>query len=102
MTDGIWSELGARKNINSFRRNLQRRHLEQMTRILLDVRATPMSPSVPEDARSLARHDLTSLSRRVGQTMNLESLDTNTRAHLAESKARIDRALEASVTLPAR
>lgn len=102
LTDGIWSELGARKNINSFRRNLQRRHLDQMTRLLLDVRATPTSPAVPEDARSLARHDLTNLARRVGQTINVESLDTNTRAHLAESKARIDRVLEASITLPAR
>jgi hypothetical protein len=102
----IWSELGggarAPRNIDSFRRNLQRRHLDQMTRILLDVR-TPFSNPVPEDARSLARLELTQLATRIGQSLDAgRSLDVATRAHLSESRARITRALDASIVMTPR
>ncbi len=100
-----WSEIGngAPRNINSIRRNLQRSHIAEMTRILLNERS-PFAPApAPEDARSLARFELTQLSDRLGRALsNGASLDATTRAHLLETKVRIDRALNASVITTTR
>ena len=104
LSASIWSEVPAHQNINSFRRNLQRSHVSEMTRILMNERVLggmPVPP--PEDARSLARMELTNLSDRIGRTLaNGASLDATTRAHLLETKVRIDRALNASVSTTAR
>lgn len=102
VTDAIWSELGtgaaATRDVGSFRRNLQRAHVEQLTGKLMGARRGFGAP--PEDARSLARWELDRLSTRIGQVLqSAGGLDVETRAHLAESKARIDRALEASLVL---
>ncbi len=99
LTAAIWSEAGEGgqgvRSVNSFRRNLQRSYLNELTILLIDP-----SPVVPEDARSLARWELRRLSSRLGDALAASvGLDTATRAHLDESKARIDRALEASLTL---
>ena len=106
LTDAVWSELGtgsrAARNIDSFRRNLQRSYLERMADKMLDVRPFPSAPATPEDARSLARYELAELSGRMGRALAQGNLDVPTRAHLMESKARIDRALEASVSLTAK
>jgi voltage-gated potassium channel Kch len=53
----------------------------------------------PEDVRSMARLELTALSDRVDQALQASGLNRETRAHLAETKARIDRALNASLDL---
>jgi hypothetical protein len=99
LTGSIWSELG--RNTDSFRRNLQRSYVDQMTRVLLNVRPSPAAPAYPEDARSLARYELTRLSTRIGAASS-GNLDVETRAHLAESKARIDKALDVSITVAPR
>ena len=89
--DAIWAELqGPAVSINSFRRSLQREHLRKM--IALVVREA----SVPEDARSLARHSLITLRARArAATAAADSVET--RAHLSESVARIDEALRAQL-----
>ena len=76
------------------RRNLQRSHLSELTRILMNER-TMMAPlPAPEDARSLARYELTQLSERISRALAAGSnVDATTRAHLLETKVRIDRAL---------
>lgn len=106
MTGAIFAELGtaprAPRNVDSFRRNLQRSYIEKMTRTLLNFRPLGFGSAVPEDARSLARYELTQLSRRLGQAAENNSLNVETRAHFAESKARIDKALETSLVLPPR
>ncbi|MEN8376867.1 MAG: zinc-dependent metalloprotease, partial [Gemmatimonadota bacterium] len=68
LTRGIWTEAGwngrAARNVDSFRRNLQRAHLEQLVTKLLDRRAgapSAFNPRTPEDARSLARYELSRL-----------------------------------------
>ncbi len=99
LTSAIWSELGTTparaRSVDSFRRNLQRAYIRQLTTLLI-TREQP----VPEDARSLARYELTQLSDRIAQVLaSGASIDTVTRAHLAESKARIDKALEVSLTV---
>ena len=91
----IWSELGAGADariVSSFRRNLQRMHLDAMIGLLL-------SPAAPEDARSLARLELAELSARLGAAEGTGRVDRVTTAHFAESKARVDRALEAQVNV---
>jgi hypothetical protein len=91
----VWTELGAgadARTVNSFRRNLQRMHIDAMIGLLL-------SPAAPEDARSLARLELAELSGRLGAAEGASRPDRVTTAHFAESKARIDRALEAHVSV---
>ncbi|HEY7447268.1 MAG TPA: zinc-dependent metalloprotease [Vicinamibacterales bacterium] len=89
--DAIWAELqGPAVSINSFRRSLQREHLRKMIALVLREAA------VPEDARSLARHSLTTLRARA-RTATTTADSVETRAHLNESVARIDEALRAQL-----
>lgn len=114
VTDAVWSELGetgtTARPVNAFRRNLQRAHLSHLGGMLVAGGATLLitpggarSVGTPEDARSLARLELTRLSARMAQVLAVPGgLDAMTRAHLEESKARIDRVLEASMTTTVR
>ncbi|PQJ34757.1 hypothetical protein BSZ35_09250 [Salinibacter sp. 10B] len=109
LTDAIWSELDTTAPravaINSFRRSLQRTYTDRLIAFLLDTTSwITINPlvgadqlTVPEDVRSLARLELTELSDTIGRVLDRRSLDRDTRAHLAETKVQIDRALEASV-----
>jgi hypothetical protein len=105
LSAAIWTELGrvpaAPRNVNSFRRNLQRLHLDRMIATMTGTPA-PGTPQIPGDARASARHELATLSRQLDAALAAgRRLDLPTRAHLEESKARIDRALAASVQVPA-
>ena len=103
LSNSIWSELAGAQNVNSFRRNLRRTYVSEMTRVLINERSVLNPVPAPEDARSLARFELTQLSERIGRALSTgASLDATTRAHLLETKVRIDRALNASVTTTAR
>jgi len=100
--EAIWSELetpGRPRAVNALRRKLQRAHLNQLGALLL-----PPGPgtALSEDARSLARLELEQLGARVRQAEAGTVPDAMTRAHLAESRAQIQRMLEAAVALPAR
>jgi hypothetical protein len=108
LTDAIWGELDASParsvTINSFRRNLQRTYTDRLVDFMLGttswITITPGSADqvrAPEDVRSLARLELSELSDQIGRVLGRRSLDRPTRAHLSETKARIDRALDASV-----
>jgi hypothetical protein len=89
--DAIWAETTQTSvSVNSFRRALQREHLRRL--IGLVVR----DAAVPEDARSLARHNLTLLRARLAPAVS-RSATVETRAHLSETLARIDEALSAQI-----
>ena len=89
----VWSELQARSSVNSFRRNLQRKHLQTLIGLVLDV-----NTAYPEDARTLARADLLAIRRGIDGSLGAGArLDAATRAHLDETKARITAALEANL-----
>ena len=88
----VWSELQTRGNVNSFRRNLQRMHLEKLVTL-----AVSPPPGTPEDARTLARADLIEIRHRVDATLASENINAMTRAHLDETKARINAALAAGM-----
>ncbi len=91
----IWSELEGGRNITSLRRQLQRAHLDQ----LISMVVTPSGPA-PEDAKILAWDQLKQLERSLSAASRRSS-DEYTRVHLAESRMRIARALEAKQTIGA-
>jgi hypothetical protein len=103
--DSIWSELDGdlgSKNytdrqpyISSIRRGLQRNHLNVMTRMVL----SPTNGDYPADAIALARMMLSELKDRMDKTLKQGRLDDLSRAHLIDSKTRIERALEAGYEL---
>jgi hypothetical protein len=102
LTQAIWAELGIRpgskqgaaRNTGSVRRDVQRLHLNAMVRMVVSPAA-----GVPEDARALARATLVDLEGRLAHALDDDraSLDAYTRAHLADSRERIARALEAQM-----
>ena len=103
ITDAVWVELeketGAKQwsnsdaFISSFRRGLQREHLKQLIKLLLDAES-----GTPEDARSLARHHLGQINTRIQRVLqNAQGqLDDYSLAHLQESQVRVAKALDAS------
>ncbi|HXE74994.1 MAG TPA: zinc-dependent metalloprotease [Candidatus Xenobia bacterium] len=88
----LWSELDSGAAINSFRRNLQRAHLNQLIQLAVAAPA-----GTPEDAVTLARADLVELGGKIDRALGAGNLDHTNRAHLEESRARIRQALEAQL-----
>ena len=92
LREAIWAELESGGNVNSFRRNLQRMHLDHVAALVVKP-----PRDAPADASSLARADLVSLTTAIRNVLSNTGLDRQTRAHLEESVARIDAALKAGV-----
>lgn len=95
LTASVWSELGRGGNARStspVRRNLQRIYTDDLTSLAL-------SDAAPGDATALARLELSELSDRLGRALAGARVDRATRAHLAETRARVDRVLEATVVV---
>jgi hypothetical protein len=95
LTGSVWSELGRGGNARStspVRRNLQRIYTDELADLAL-------SDAAPGDASALARLELSELSGRLGRALGSARVDRATRAHLAETRARIDRVLEATLVV---
>jgi hypothetical protein len=98
LTRAIWGEVGgasapALKALEGpgTRRDLQRAYVDRLASLMV---APPTG--TPDDARALARLQLTRIDGRASRTLAGElPLGDYTRAHLMESRARIKRALEA-------
>jgi hypothetical protein len=86
----IWSELKPGKDINLFRRNLQREHATRLAGALLRP-----AGSMPADARSLMRADARSLRNEIAAARGRTGLSLEATAHLAETLAMLDEALKA-------
>ena len=109
ITDTVWSELGhelggkrwlnSESFISSFRRGLQREHLKILIKLGLEV-----DNGTSEDARSLAWQNLGLINSRIGEKIRSgkNHLDDYTSAHLGESLARIQKALDASFHIKRR
>ncbi|MCB9854952.1 MAG: zinc-dependent metalloprotease [Phycisphaerales bacterium] len=103
LTDAIWSELNesdrkgteSKPLINSFRRNLQRQHLDELMNLVL----SEPGGIVPADANAIARLSVSDLSKKIGKRLGAGDIDIASRAHLADIKTRIDKALEAQYTV---
>ncbi len=109
MYEGIWDNVieaetdkivdGYYKNekplINTYRRMLQRIHLKRMIEIMLEP-----SYGMPEDARTQAWRTLRSLKKELNEfSKYLENVDDYSRDHIEESLAKIERALEARLSV---
>ncbi|HEX6135372.1 MAG TPA: zinc-dependent metalloprotease, partial [Longimicrobiales bacterium] len=97
LTRAIWAELWQTQggSIDAQRRDLQRAHLERVTALVV---APP--ERLPGDARAVARAQLRDLDRRIAAALQRPgTTDAYTRAHLAESRDLIDRALDAGLQL---
>ncbi len=102
LTGAIWSEIGAGtpgrparpRNIGSVRRDLQRLYLDA----LIGMAVSP-SPDTPDDATALARAMLVELGADIDRVLTAPhpDLDAYTRAHLADARDRIGRALDARI-----
>ncbi|MBN2559883.1 MAG: zinc-dependent metalloprotease, partial [Phycisphaerae bacterium] len=103
ITDAIWAELddedrnGSEQKafINSFRRDLQRRHLAMLMNMVL----SRPGRTVPADAAAISRHIVGLLSKKMTRALKSADLDFASKAHLRDVKKRIDMALEAEYTV---
>jgi len=113
LDSAIWSELDAGSvKISSLRRNLQREQLKRLIRLVLrpappppaaapSVLPVPPTPQPPEDATTLARASLVSIRAKIHQALVAGKVtDPTTTAHLEETQARIDAALQAQLQKP--
>jgi hypothetical protein len=91
----IWSELKTGRDINLFRRNLQREHATRIATVLVRPAA-----AMPADARALLRDEARQLRSEVLAAQNKPALSREARAHLAEVYAMLDEALRAPVMRP--
>ncbi|MDM7914142.1 MAG: zinc-dependent metalloprotease [Candidatus Eisenbacteria bacterium] len=88
----IWSEADQGRPVSSFRRNLQRAHLNHLVQLVISP-----EPGTPEDATTLARADLKAIRAACERGAGNAGLDSMTRAHLDETRDRIGSILEAPV-----
>ncbi len=79
INSAIWKELSSGKNINSFRRNLQKNHVEALITILINK-----DQSFSHDAQSLSRHHINRLYLKIKSLLETEQYDQYTYAHLKE------------------
>ncbi|MCH7665298.1 MAG: zinc-dependent metalloprotease [Acidobacteria bacterium] len=90
--DAIWSEVAAHTDVGSIRRGLQREHLNKLVGLVVNP-----APETPQDASALARADLKRLADEIGDALGSGGLDTYTSAHLDESLALMEAALDAGI-----
>jgi len=106
MTDlrnGIWSELNTGKNIDTYRRNLQRAHVERLAELLIskDVKVTRKSSYVKtttvtvkeSDIIPIVRGELSKIKTDAQRAANLAS-NTLTKYHLQDIAKRIEGILD--------
>jgi hypothetical protein len=91
LTREIWTDNAApRGQYAGLERNLQRVYLNRLI-----IQVTTPHPYLPEDAIELSRLNLRRIRGAANTALQRQGLDDETNAHLMESVARIDRALEA-------
>lgn len=100
LRDKIWSSLDkadkgtytdSQPMCSSLTRNLQREHLN----IMLALAQSPPGAVMSTDLNGMVRYALRELSERIDAALKKGKPDFATRAHLVESKSRIDRVMEA-------
>lgn len=106
ITNAVWSELdvepaqqytAAHPMISSFRRNLQREHLERLIDLTMPHAAS--SPAYRTIA-TLSTLKLREINDRITKSLEADGrLDEYTRAHLIDAQARIEKALNAQYVI---
>ena len=101
---GIWSELRAGKKIDTYRRNLQKAHIDRLDYLMTAENQTAMPDfggyrkstvvnTSQSDIRSLARAELNILKRDIRNAITRTS-DTMSKYHLQDAEQRIDMILD--------
>ena len=104
MQKGIWSEISSGENINVYRRNLQKMHLEKLIKLLEPstssngrtstyVRSTASINTAVSDIRSLALGTLTELESQI-KNIDTSNIDRMTKFHYLDCQNRIEKALK--------
>ncbi len=104
LRNGVWTELSSRKPIDVYRRNLQRKYVDQLISLLspspmaslgiIIFGSSNSSPSPAEsDIKALSRSELLTVRQRI-RTAAGSTSDALSRAHLEELSDRIQEALE--------
>ncbi len=100
LRNGIWSELNSGSAIDTYRRNLQRAHVEKLISLMeaKDVRKSSSSPYVKTTAVTVKQSDIIpvvrgELNRIKRMAQNASAPNTITRYHLQDIAKRIDTAL---------
>jgi len=94
ITKSLWTELEQNNNINSFRRDLQKSHVEVLTVILLNKRGYFHS-----DAVALARASMRGMYANIKESLDAGFFDDYTQAHLSECANKIQSAYKAQTVL---
>ena len=90
LQNAVWSELKNGREITAMRRNLQREHLKRVAGMLVRT-----SPTMPADARSLAREDAIEMQGHIRSALARGGQSKESRAHLRESLDTLTEALKA-------
>ncbi len=94
ITTSLWTELEQNKNINSFRRDLQKSHIEVLSIILLNEKRYFHS-----DAVALARASLRKLHAIIKESLEMGDFDDYSHAHLSESANKIQSIYKAQTVI---
>ncbi|WFO15564.1 zinc-dependent metalloprotease [Cellulophaga baltica 4] len=101
---GIWSELSRGSKIDTYRRNLQKAHIDRLAYLMTAesqtksrrsspyVKSTPLNTS-QSDVRSVARAELNILKRAIKAAIGRTS-DSMSKYHLQDAAVRIDQILD--------
>ena len=93
LQNAVWSELKSGGDIDRMRRNLQRAHLKRMQHLLTDG-----ASNMPPDAISLMRMNAVELQQDLRRAAKRSGISIEARAHLRDSLALLEQALNASMT----
>lgn len=106
LRNGIWSELRTRKPIDTYRRNLQKAHIDRLAFLMTAEnekklpdfggyrKSTPVNTS-QSDIRSIARAELNALQRAIRNAVSTNP-DRMSRYHLQDALQRIEGILDPS------
>ena len=94
VNEKIWEEITLGENINSYRRELQKSHIDLLRVIMLDIYNIT---SFPNDAKILARSNLKTTLKHIYFALMNTSLDQYTMAHLENAAEDIESILEAKI-----
>jgi len=72
-----------------FQRNLQLAYADHLGGLMNNLRPSPFVPNTPDEARALARLELTELSNQIAAAMAGGVSDRMDHAHLLELQARV-------------
>lgn len=94
VTDAAWREVAGKSDVSSFRRNLQRQHVEYLVTLALLDQGSPVLRTIG----TLATSELRRIDAMAEKALGANP-DAYTSAHLSDVRTRIDRAMDAAYVI---